>query len=86
MNRSQIAALFNRVYDGGRNFMTPNLVKYGKRGRLVYEISSGTGMRQQPIYGVTVLEIDGTERSDLSTMFQSLREAEAYIRRDFHSG
>lgn len=74
---------FHRVYNGQRNFMTPNLIRYGKRGKMVFELSSGRGIDDAPIYGVTVIELPSTRRSDLSTLFHSIDEATAYIARDF---
>lgn len=73
--------MFKREYDGARNFMTPDLVTYGKRGALVYEISSGE-FGGHTIYGVTVLREneDGTitREHDMSHMCETLEEAKVY--------
>lgn len=60
----------------GKNFMTPNIRCYFKLWQhLGYaELSSGTGMNNQPIFGVTV-----RPAKDLSKLFQSRLEAERYI-------
>ena len=81
MSRST-AAIFHDVYNGQRNFMTPSVIMYGEEGSLLWELSTGRGMRDQPIFGVTVLELHGGDvekRGDLSGCFQSKREALRYI-------
>lgn len=83
MTYDQIAALFRRVYNGERNFMTPSLITYGKRGRHLYEISSGKGISGTPLYGVTVIDIAGNRCPKLSTCFSSLERAQAYVHNDF---
>lgn len=49
----------------GANFMTPNVIEHYRRtmrGRVAYvEISEGTGMSREPIYGVTFRYADGSE-------------------------
>jgi hypothetical protein len=77
---------FALVYNGQPNFMTPNIHKRGKRGALHYEISSGTGVTGNLIWGVTVLEVHGRDakgRSDLHALFASRELAERYIKNDF---
>jgi hypothetical protein len=83
MTQNEIAAMFHKVYSGQRNFMTPNIVKYGKRGRHLYELSSGLGISNLPIYGVTVIDVAGNRCHNLTSAFNSLTQAEAYIRNDF---
>jgi hypothetical protein len=78
---SNIRAAFDRAYNGQRNFMTPQVVCYGKRGRLLYELSKGPAMAAgSSMWGVTVIEVDGAKRSDLSRCFHDYDEANAYIR------
>lgn len=80
MTQSQIRDLFRTTYNNSRNFMTPDVLGYGKRGRLVYELSTGH-FADDTIYGVTVLEVDGTKRHDLSAGgFPSLDAAKTYIK------
>jgi fatty acid/phospholipid biosynthesis enzyme len=82
-NQNEIKDAFYRVYKGKMNFITPILVKYGKRGKLVYEISTGDGFRGGSIYGVTVIELPSKKRSDLNGCFSSLKEAEEYVKNNF---
>lgn len=73
----------------GKNIMTPDVIRYGVAGRYAYELSSGTGLTREPIYGVTiVLRGSGERRHDLSKMCESLEEAESYISslRDIQTG
>jgi len=63
-----------------RNFMTPELERYGQQGDFVYELSSGQGMTGNTVYGVTVVDLRTKEhRHDLSNMFHSYKEANDYI-------
>jgi len=79
-NTEYIIDTFNRVYNGEKNFMTPYVIKHGKRGDYIYELSHGDAfMRSGQIYGVTVLTNDG-EKTKLSSNFQSKQEAEDYIK------
>jgi hypothetical protein len=81
---NRIGALFDRVYQGQKNFITREIVRYGRQGRLLYELSEGTGFEPgTKIYGVTVLEEDGTKRNDLAQAFSLLSKAEAYIANNF---
>jgi hypothetical protein len=66
--------------DMGQNFMTPTVIRYYDLpdGTMV-ELSSGTGFDNDPIYGVTVLNPDGTQNHDQSRMFHSLGQATTYI-------
>lgn len=83
MTHEQINAIFHRAFNGQPNFITPDILKRGKRGRMIYEISSGQGLGGGTIYGVTVLELSGLRRRDLSSCFSDLSEAERYIDGDF---
>jgi hypothetical protein len=61
----------------GRNFMTPDIVAYFNLGDGVWaELSTGTGMSRQPIFGVTIRPDPGNKRSK---MFQSRAQAMRYI-------
>jgi hypothetical protein len=83
MQHHLIAGVFNQTYNGAKNFMTPNVLSYGKRGKMVYELSTGRGFRDQQIWGVTVIELPSTKRRDLAESFDSYEEAKAYITNDF---
>lgn len=71
-------ALFDKKYKS-KNIMTPEILAYGVQGIFAYELSEGTGFRREPIFGVTVMELSGTRRHDLSQMFHSLEDADEYI-------
>lgn len=83
MNYNTIRERFMRVFSGKPNFMSPYIDNYGKRGKMIWELSHGEGIRGTPIYGVTVIELPSTIRHDLSSAFTSKEEAMAYIRNDF---
>ena len=58
MNAKQ---MFQAEYNGGKNFMTPDVieVKSLKRGRGAYELSRGEGfLSPWPLYGVTVVGVN----------------------------
>lgn len=81
MTESEIKEIFERVYNGATNFMTPYVERYGKRGKVIYELSSGSGFNCERIYGVTVLSLDGEKQPTLSKGgFTKLSEAEQYIK------
>jgi len=61
----------------GKNFMTPDIIKYGESGAYIYELSEGRFMNSK-MYGVTVLTRRG-ERTELDNSFFDLEEAKAYI-------
>lgn len=80
-------------YEGGtpdpfrgisKNIMTPTVLGYAKlrKGMGWAELSEGTGISRQPIFGVTVRSMDDEQSKtnrDLSKLFQSRREAERHI-------
>lgn len=65
----------------GQNFMTPNIRAYYKlrMGEGWAELSDGTGIRQEPIFGVTVRQIDGEDGNKRSQLFHSKSAAIEYI-------
>ena len=80
MTNSDVRSLFHKVFKGHKNGMTPNIVRYGTRGKYCYELSKGY-FSGETIYGVTVLEQDdGKHRTDLGGMFNGLKEANAVIK------
>lgn len=83
MVETEIRNVFRRAYNGAPNFLTPDVVRYGKRGKMVWELSTGLGIDRNRIYGVTVIELPSTKRHDLSTSFDSLDAALTYIKGDF---
>lgn len=80
MQTSEIRAAFRRVYNGKQNFLTPTIVDFGKRGAHLFEISTGTGINRQPIYGVTVITVRGDKCPDHNGCFDSLEAAYAHAR------
>lgn len=71
---------FRRVYNGSNNFMTPDLVDCFMVGRYAVEISSGYGMNNDTVYGVTVIQLPGDiRRNDLSQLCQTKEEVLKYI-------
>lgn len=78
--------IIKKEYGKSRNIMTPNVIRYGKISKnIAYELSSGRGIVNEQIYGVSVVEIDENgetiRRTDLSKMFYSLEESEDYIKK-----
>ena len=62
------------------NIMTPHrIADYRIKPGLYAELSGGTGMRGEDIYGVTVRPDEGTPR--LSQLFWSERDARRYLER-----
>lgn len=72
--------------NGGKNFMTPRVLKMYKAGRnRAVELSCGDGWNDNStVYGVSVVDYNPDTRTTsrpegLSQMFYSYREAVAYI-------
>jgi len=72
---------FNKIVRG-KNVITPYVRDYRYVGqKYVVELSQGTGMSDEPIFGVTVANlIEKENEHDLSQMFFSLDEANSHIR------
>lgn len=81
MTQSEIKTLFNKVYKGSKNFMTPYVEKYRARNGYVFEISSGPSMfENKRMFGVTVLTTSGNKCHELNEGgFESLALADEYI-------
>lgn len=64
----------------GKNFMTPNVIKFEQCENRILELSSGFGIDTQPIWGVTEFEWDGLrlESTGNGKCFQNPKEAEKY--------
>ena len=76
--------IFRRRFKGSKNFMTPNVEKYGKVNRNVaYELSSGRGFSGGTMYGVTVVAVGkgGKTRSlhEKSKSFSSKSKAMSHV-------
>lgn len=82
-----IKDIFDRYYNGEKNFMTPNVYGYSKKKfgneYLLIEKSSGRGIEDEPIYGASALvhniETSETQKIDLSEMYHDPREVELHI-------
>lgn len=87
--------IFNHVYQGQKNFMTPKRLKYFQTKYHAIELAQGTGIMHQNIYGVSLIDItpdregNGKESEKLSyarckeseKLFQSLTSALYYVGR-----
>jgi hypothetical protein len=75
--------MFAAEYGTSRNLMTPRRLGIGALPGGAYELSTGTGIENEPIWGVTVVRLnqDGTTRRDFdaSTLFQDRGAALDYI-------
>ena len=78
----QIKSDFMAVYKGYNNIMTPDIVRYGEKVGLMYELSSGDFMGT-PLYGVTVINHKGGKMHDMNESFNVLADAETYINNGF---
>jgi len=83
LNARQIV---KKEYGNSKNVMTPNVIKYGKINKYIaYELSSGEGIKGEPIFGVSFVEVDDDgntiRRTDLSSSFSTIEEANEYITR-----
>lgn len=79
VTRTRVDEMFREAFNGQPNLMTPHVETRGSRGAFVYEISSGEGITGATIYGVTILDLRGNQRHDLSTSFSSYKEALDYL-------
>ena len=64
------------------NFMTPTIERRGRSGDWAWEISSGTGIDREPIFGTTFLLWDGDRwlrRFDDDKLCYSMHEARAHV-------
>ncbi len=80
MTHADIRQIFEDVYKGSTNLMTPDVIGYGKKGRFIYELSEGRGIMGDNLYGVTVLTLTG-EKTKLSKCFRLKAHAGGYASR-----
>lgn len=84
-------SILSQEYGSSKNIMTPDVLEVGKIGLpdreqiIVYEIAEGTGMEQQPIFGVTIVTYDTStgetaRRTDETELFYSFEEARDHLR------
>jgi len=79
---------YRRWQERNPNFITPDLVDYDVIDGYVVELSKGTGIKNEPIYGVSLLEREGYEkfknigwRANVTGAFYSLKEADKHFKR-----
>lgn len=72
--------IFNRVFGGDPNFMTPRILDRQMTGGHHYEVSVGSGIGGEVIYGFTVLTSTGGRCPDLSGCYHSMIEIDQCIR------
>ena len=71
MQHHEIKATFERVFNGQPNFMTPDVIGYGQRKDFIFEVSEGKGFDSKRIYGLTVLDLEGTKYHEYSGMYNT---------------
>lgn len=84
------AEILKKEYGNSKNIMTPHILGRGKISpAIAYELSEGTGIEREPIFGLTLVKVTDTkeswtnfttERMDESKMFRSKDEAKSYIK------
>lgn len=73
--RAEFKKVIKRV-----NPFSPKILRYGYAGKYVYELSEGEGfLGSSKIYGVTLVQ-NNTHEYELGKCFQSLEEANEYIK------
>lgn len=85
--QDQINRHWRSVYHGHKNLFTPEVLERAQAPgtNYIYELSTGSGMFGDEIYGVTIIEVSAglaTERHDLSQPFigkDAKKEALKYI-------
>lgn len=78
-NRNIARRAISKAYGGARNFVTPEVIDYGLTNGYAWELSTGRGLYNEPVYGVTVVNVLlGTKEYDLSKCFMTHQEALAY--------
>lgn len=77
MDNNKIKRIFKNTYNGAKNFITPEVIGYGKRNGYIYEISKGEFMKKD-MFGLTVLTVDGN-KTDKNNSFDSREELKEAI-------
>lgn len=80
MPTHEIKKIFEQTFMGQKNIVTPEIIRYGKSGKHLYELSRGLDMNGSELFGVTVLDIWGKHVHALSKSFYKKEEAEAYVK------
>lgn len=78
---SSAHAIMRAAYNGQRNIMTPEVLVVGTAGPYAVEVSKGTGIKQEPIYGVTVVNRHtGEPDRELSRCLFSEEQVNEFLR------
>lgn len=80
--------IFDRYYNGEKNFFTPHVYAYGhkKYGStiLLYEKSKGKGLFDTDLYGISFLLLDDETNEvqpiDLAKAFKTPKEVNSYLK------
>ena len=76
--------LVKMEYGSSHNFITPHIISYGwiVKDKMAYELSQGYGIKGERIYGLSIVEWNGTalRRNDLSDVFYSRDGIKQYIK------
>lgn len=77
---TEISEVFYKVYNGSPNFMTPQIEEYGISGKYYYELSSGDAfLGHGRIFGLTFLDKDTHEKTDLNKRCNSMIDIAKYL-------
>ena len=80
MKNLTVQEAFNRVFNGNKNFMTPDLERFETTDKYYIEVSSGSAMfGDGRMYGVTVITKNLVKCDDLSKSCHSLEEVQKHI-------
>jgi len=85
MKQTEMKQIFNEVYKGNKNFMTPTIERYEQIGNMfIVEVSSGTGipLMSERIYGITLLASSKgkwIKQDTFNRMLKSEEEVKQYI-------
>lgn len=84
MSKIKAKRVFDKIFHGETNFITPDVLSYYTlKNGLYVELSQGEGITHEKIYGVTVIETNGKDyikRHDLSKPFHNKKDAIEYIK------
>lgn len=75
--------IFRKHYRDKKIFLTPYVIRFGKKGHHVYELSTMHGDDPDFPFKVHVLTQSG-EDTGLSNIFKTEEQAETYISQDFY--
>jgi hypothetical protein len=65
---------FDMTFNGNKNIMTPDIIGYYVIGNHYVEVSTGRGITTDVVYGITVLNLDGSKCEELNKCVFSKEE------------